>query len=675
MFKRIFICAVAFVFLFTQLSFLYIPASADFPHFSSPDLDNYPDTLEGAMAFVGDTFSAIALDSVGGLCNAVLWPLDSTLGSVFEDKFGTNPYDIPEENFYDIFSDYYSNHGHSGGGGIRDGSPTMDYSGDYSWQTPTSSDAVYIDDGMGGFFTVIDNSHIELPYKEVMDFHVYHHGKEVIKISSSYSNKLFYENTSNTPSKPHIDYGVYTLPDSANACFWAIGIASYESYVGATPYSGNAIWDTSQRYTISRTYYVKESDGSLTPITSEYVTDPKRYYYTIKDYSLPVVQNNSTTLYTYNPVTNNFGDTYYYGADDNGQPCLYDSNNNSYNFNADGTFGSGNLYLIPDFSTLNEGDYINLVNKISNYYMSCYLKLASKADKNNSDLYPYLTNILNRLNGVNSSISSVNSNLSKVSTSLKDTNDLLEQINEGIILLSKNPTTAADNEDIIILLTELKKGLVGDSEPYKLDQIIDLLEKIVENTSEDLTGDHEDYDIDWYIQTIPDLVRSKVDFSSYFIQLSNVLNLLFGSGFDDVDYAEYFDTDNYIVDDSSTEETSSYSVLAACYSSAEPSTSDYPDVFGEELASADVPISSSYYLTSAVAASGVTDESISTPAPVLNVTIWGEDYNLFSYLTPEVHDKIIPLKRLLSIFLYAFYLLWIIKRLPSLLGDKGIGDY
>lgn len=654
MFKRFIICVTLIFFIFTQI--FYIPASALLPTYAAPDLSNYPANLDGAMSFIGDCVSSVAFDCVTIPTNILLYPLDATVGSYCEDYFGVNPFDFPDANFYDCFSGYYLGNGHSGGGGevggYRDGSSNIDYNGSYSWNYPLPADGsgvTYLDDGSGGFFTLVDNSHAELPYIQVIDFICYHGGKVVASLSHR-ANYIWLHDYVDSSSSPEVHYHLDIKNDGYQGYFYCFYTLCFEEIISVDYSNCN--------YTVRNIYNNNISTHSI-----------DRYIVQIKQYSSPIVQNNSTTVYTYNPVTNTIGNNYYYGSDYDGQPCLYDTNNsdNIYYFNDDGTFGSNNLYVIPDFSTLNDIDYVKLSNNVTNYYMSCYLNLASKS--NNSDLYPFLTSLLNQM-------MTINSNVTKGLSTLNNTNSILNQINSAIQYLGKNPTTSNDNADIIILLTELKKGLLGDSEPYKLDQIIDLLKSIADpDSSEDLNGDEDiDYQIDWYIKTIPDLVREKIDFSSYFTQLSNLLNLLFGGGFDDVDYSSYFDTSQYFIESSGSSSVA-LSSLNSSNTYAEPSTSDYPQVFGDELASDDIPISSSLYLSAAVSTSGSTGEASRTPAPVLNVNIMGHTYNLFEYLTPEVYDKIQPFKSLITIFLYVWYLFWIIKRLPGLISDRGFGDY
>lgn len=655
MFKRFIICVSLIAFIFTQVSFFCISVSAaELPSYNMPDLDNYPDGIDGAIEFVGDCYQQVASGFVSGFCDSFCYPLD--IETAYEDKFGFNPFLTPGEqivSLYDLYRDWYLGHGsHTGGGGYRDGS-VIDTDGSYSWNIPVTGDdrTVYLDDGCGGFFTIIDNSHVVLPSTQVVDFMVYHRGSLVIQYKQSVSSQV--------TIKPQIAYNVYTVPDSSNAIFWVAFCWGHESFV-TLPYTDS---------NISSSYVMQNSFGSV------YNRAAFTYKYVIKDYSNPAVQSNSTTLYSYNPLTNSIENYYYYGADLYGQPCLYDSNNTLYNFNDDGTLGDSHLYLIPDFSTLNDNDKIELTNLVTNYYMSVYFNLLRINNSDNSDILPFLTSILNQLMGINANTSdaqtwlkSINSNVVRLDN---DLNTWLRAINDTILSLD---TGSGDNSDLIILLTELKKGLLGDSEPYKPDQIIDLLEQIAKNTSpdpENLDEQPIDFQFDYYVQTVPDMLRERLDVSSYFKQLKNIFSMFFTDDFlSDIDFDEYFNTENYMISDESTD-SSEASAAAVSYS-----TADYPEVFGEELAEEDVDISSSVYLTASVYSSGATIEGSTIPAPYLEVHIMGHTYNLFEYLTPEVYDKIKPLKNLISLVLYAFYFLWVVRSvIPSLFTGSNLNFY
>lgn len=631
------------------------------PTYSTPDLDDYPSSFEGALAFVGDCFAQVGLNTVNGFTNACIYPLDATLGSAMEEKFGTNPFDIPSSTFYDCFSDWYLNHGnHSGGGGYRDGSG-MDTDGSYSWNYPETDDTIYLDDGCGGFFTIISRTYIELPFIEHVVLQVYHRGELVVDFKWGYNCKNLYPSDYPHSDLPSLYYGVYSVEGSSNAIFYYY--YSPGAFIISDDISGSSL--ASNRWKYTRTNKFTSATQTATAGT---------YTFQVKDYSIPSVQNNSTTLYSFNPITNNIENNYFYGADQYGQPCLYDSNNNIYNFNNDGTLGDSHLYLMPDFSTLNDNDKIELTNLLSNYYMSVYLNLLRLKDSGSSDILPFLTTITNQLMGINDSSSDAISWLKSINSSVNqlnsDTSTLLRSINDSILALSKTPGSAEDNTDLIILLTELKKGLLGDSEPYKPDQIIDLLEQIAENTSpnpEDLDEQPIDFQFDYYVQSVPDMLRERLDVSSYFKQLKNIFSMFFNDDFlSDIDFDTYFDTSTYM--DSSDSDAS---VAAASYS-----TADFPDVFGEDLAQEDVDISSSVYLTASVYSSGSTIEGSSIPAPYLEVHLLGHSYNLFEYLTPEAYDKIKPLKSLISLFLYALYFLWVVRSvLPSLFTGSNINFY
>ncbi len=621
------------IIFYTFFSSFTLPVSA--VEYPMPNIENYPEGLDGAIAFIGDHLNRIAANTASDLQDAFIAPLNPEFGQKCQDRFGINPYDCGTL-FYPGFSEYYQSHGNNGGGGYRDGSPTLDTNGSYSWNIPTDSDTMYIDDGCGGFLTVNCRVWVELPNYECYELQVFHKGKLVINESGHTDWYNSYPSNYGKRDPPEWHFGVYTVPNASNAIFYAYYLPGWGKMSSKKPFNPSKPFDS---------YYV---DNKFDSKYGGRYWDADTYSYKIKDYSLPKVQNNSTTLYSYNPVTNNIENTYYYGADDNGQPCLYDNSNNVYNFNTDGTVGDTHNYLVPDFSTLNDNDFIALSNMVKNSYLQIYVNLLQQKDQatgntGNGDLYPLLSNILSALYSGNMIDSNIQS--------------LLYSINCNIENLGKNKTTAADNGDIIALLNALKLGLVGDGEPCKMDQIIDLLKEIAGNTAPSESDLEGDYEIEWYITTIPDLVQSKVDFSGYFVQLNNLLKIVFGNNYKGQDFSDYFAISQYMA----SSDTSEASVVLY--------TSDYPEVYGAELASADVPVEDSVYLSASLYSSGVTDDAMSAVPPSLKFTFMDTEYNLFECLTPEIYDKIQPFKTFLGVFLSISYYLWLVKKLPELVSD------
>ena len=664
MFKRFLICVSVLVFIFTQVSFFCIPVSAaELPTYNLPDLDNYTDDINGAIDFVGDCYQQVASGFVSGFCDAFCYPLDESLHSGMEQKFGIDPFSTIGQqtvSLYDRFRDWYLNHGsNSGGGGYRDGSQSIDTNGSYSWNYPVNDDTIYLDDGCGGFITVNCHTWIKLPYYEYYDLTVYYRGQVLVHESGNLNTSNTYPSSVPNANPPKYYFGIYSVEGSATAYFYYFIIPGAFELEGDP--SGSYLASKGWNYTQRNIYY---PDATQTGSVS-------RKSFTIRDYSNPTIQNNSATFYSYNPTTNSIENNYFYGADENGQPCLYDTDNNIYNFNSDGTLGNSHCYLVPDFSTLNDNDKIELTNLLNNYYMSVYLTLLQQKNTDNSDILPFLTSLLDQLMGINSNTTQANSWLRSINSSVitldNDNIKWLKAINDTILSLNGS-SNSSDYSDIIILLTELKKGLLGTSDPYKPDQIISLLEQIAKNTSPDPENIDElpiDFQFDYYVQSVPDMLRDRLDVSSYFKQLKNIFSFFFNDNFlSDINFDEYFNTQNYMG-------SSDSSVSAVYYS-----TSDYPEVFGEELAQQDVDISSSVYLTASVYSSGSTIEGSTIPAPYLEVNIMGHTYNLFEYLTPEVYDKIKPLKNFISLVLYAFYFLWVVRSvIPSLFSGSNLDFY
>lgn len=627
--------------------------SADMPILDEPDFSNYPADLDGAISYIGDCVTSFGINSKNIAYNALTLPISSSVQNI-EDYFGVDIFPDKETgDYYKYFSDYYLGHGNTGGGGYRDGSPTLNTTdGTYSWGDPQGSNAVYLDDGSGGFFTIIDNSRFSLPYTEIIDVQVYHRGKLIINHVMQSGNKNYYP-PGGYASKPSVKYGVISADGSANAVFYLYAYFSFwhthfdqfaDSYVLAN-----------NNFNYTGDYY--DADGSYYPY--ERTAEFKKYYFTVKSYDKPNITNNTTTVYTYDPTTNNFTNNYYYGADGNGQPCLYDpSNNNQIYFNDDGTINSNNgnkLYLIPDFSKLSDIDLNYFNNAVKNYYNQIYINLLGKKNKDPN------------LNGIYALLFQCNGQLQTISTNEILQSSLLSAINYNIMSLYDR-LGYGNNGDLMLLLLELKKGILGDNPDN--DNIIDLLKQIAENTtpSDIDIDDFKEFTFSVKIQSLSDLIWEKLDVVSYFKQLNSLLRIFFGSYYSNqLDFDNYFNVDNYL-HKSDGEQLQSLS------------TADFPEVYGEELAEEDIDINSSYYLQQSLATASVSDSDfLYDPsadvlvAPSLTFTFFDKTYDLFDFITPDI----IPAIRIFRIFIALVcvikWLFWVIRLIPFLVNDYDTG--
>lgn len=607
--------------------------SADMPYVDYISWDEYSKDLDGAISYVGDNLQRLGHNTGALSYNLLVQPIYDEVNNV-EDYFGVDFFPNGNETkYYDPFADWYLGHGNADGGGYRDGSPTLNTTdGSYSWGDPQSSNAVYLDDGSGGFFTVIDNSRFSLPYTEIIDVQVYHRGKLVINHVVQSGTKNSYP-PGGFASKPSVKYGVISADGSANAVFYLYAYFSFwhthfdqfaDSYVLAN-----------NNFNYTGDYY--DADGSYYPY--ERTAEFKKYYFTVKSYDKPNITNNTTTVYTYDPTTNNFTNNYYYGADGNGQPCLYDpSNNNQIYFNDDGTINSNNgnkLYLIPDFSKLSDIDLNYFNNAVKNYYNQVYINLLGKKNKDPN------------LNGIYALLFQCNGQLQTISTNEILQSSLLSAINYNIMSLYDR-LGYGNNGDLMLLLLELKKGILGENPDN--DNIIDLLKQIAENTKPDK-------------HTLADLfslLMSKFNPSPYFKQLQNLLSILFGQPIGNSDVEASFDINRYF-SFSDSDDTVTLSM----------STADAPEIYGEELAAADIDVSSSLYLQECAMVYSSDTTTIVPYNISLPFMFMGQQYDLFDFTNSEFGETVNQLKSLMSLFMWIAWLFWALKIIPNLFANVG----
>lgn len=627
--------------------------SADMPYVDYISWDEYSKDLDGAISYVGDNLQRLGHNTGALSYNLLVQPIYDEVNNV-EDYFGVDFFPNGNETkYYDPFADWYLGHGNADGGGYRDGSPTLNTTdGSYSWGDPQSSNAVYLDDGSGGFFTVVDNSRYRLPYNEIVDVTVYHRGKIVARENYQGGTSNSYPKGSHS-SKPWVKYGVISSDGSENAIFYlSTGFSFWHIYSECLSES-YILQNNSFKYLGD--YFT--SDGSYS--TYDGFHEFQKYSFTVKSYDKPNITNNTTTVYTYDPTTNNFTNNYYYGADNDGQPCLYDPTNyKQINFNNDGTINSNNgnkLYLIPDFSKLSDIDLNYFNNAVRNYYNQIYINLLSQKNKD-----PNLT-------GVYSLLSQCIGQLQTISNNEFLQTNLLSAINSNIMRLF-DKLGDGNNSDLMLLLLELKQGILGENPDN--DNIIDLLKQIAENTtpSDIDIDDFKEFTFSVKIQSLSDLIWEKLDVVSYFKQLNSLLRIFFGSYYSNqLDFDNYFNVDNYL-NKSDDEQLQSLS------------TADFPEVYGEELAEEDIDINSSYYLQQSLATASVSDSdflydpsSDVLVAPSLTFTFFDKTYDLFDFITPDI----IPAIRIFRIFIALVcvikWLFWVIQFIPALVNDYDTG--
>lgn len=605
---------------------------ADMPYVDYISWDEYSKDLDGAISYVGDNLQRLGHNTGALSYNLLVQPIYDEVNNV-EDYFGVDFFPNGNETkYYDPFADWYLGHGNADGGGYRDGSPTLNTTdGSYSWGYPQSSNAVYLDDGSGGFFTVVDNSRYSLPYNEIVDVTVYHRGKIVVRENYQGGTSNSYPKGSHS-SKPWVKYGVITSDGSENAIFYlSTGFSFWHIYSECLSDS-YILQNGSFKYLGD--YFT--SDGSYS--TYDGFHEFQKYSFTVKSYDKPNITNNTTTVYTYDPTTNNFTNNYYYGADNDGQPCLYDPTNyDQINFNNDGTINSNNgnkLYLIPDFSKLSDIDLNYFNNAVRNYYNQIYINLLSQKNKD-----PNLT-------GVYSLLSQCIGQLQTISNNEFLQTNLLSAINANIMRLF-DKLGDGNNSDLMLLLLELKQGILGENPDN--DNIIDLLKQIAENT---VPEKHS-------LKDLLSLLMNKYNPTSYFKQLQNLLSILFGTSIGSSDVEASFDINKYFsVGDSDNTVTLSMS------------TADAPEIYGEELAEADIDVSSSLYLQecAVVYSSADVDPSYNISLPFM---FMGQQYDLFEFANTETSEIVSKLKSLMSLLMWISWLFWVLKKIPNLFADVG----
>ena len=111
------------------------------------------------------------------------------------------------------------------------------------------------------------------------------------------------------------------------------------------------------------------------------------------------------------------------------------------------------------------------------------------------------------------------------------------------------------------------------------------------------------------------------------------------------------------------------------------STRDARELYGDDLAKADIEVTESDYLSATAMSRGSASEqtrsSISSHlvvAPAIYIEYGGEQFNLFSWVTDDTYDYRRPLKEFIRIIIYIGWLFWVVKFLPSVVNPVASQD-
>ncbi len=321
-------------------------------------------------------------------------------------------------------------------------------------------------------------------------------------------------------------------------------------------------------------------------------------------------------------VITNEGDTYnvYYGVDDDGTPCVYDEQGNRYYYNDDHsiTMGDNKFYIKPNYNSFSDDQITTIFNAYSdmiNYYYNNGYTFADDID------YSY--------------------NFGGGSTG--------GTVDNGVL------------RNILVYVRSIRTNLINFYNKVLgyLEKILNLLTPHTPTEDDPDNPEEPEFDMNIEIQDLPKMIYDKINPASYFKQLNNMLGILFGSDYKSDITDDYFDITKYLKTDEETQEQS-----------LEMTTADLPEVYGEELAEADINIADSAYLTQAAIDAHSSIGSYLAVPPKLSFQYEGVTYDLFEFLTPEIYDKIRPLKEFIRLILIISWSFWSIKFVISIVANN-----
>lgn len=572
-----FFLAFIIVFQFIVPSYCY---AYEFTYTNLPDKNDYPANADGAVSFYWDT-ALTYINNSTDFIEPIIFSMDENKKQEYNDFFGVDIFtdDGDYAPLSSLLTDYYIDHrNYKDSGGYRPGAGQDNVSPEYSF-FPSNDNSTFISDGWGGGFTIVNNSQYSGKYSASYDCAVYYNGRlldhrtgysSIMKtLGDNYlgSNEEYFQKYSGIApygfSLPEYKYSLSKSPDGKSITF---------NYCFYSPCSDNIsdklFFDFLTLPENPDSPYVRFRKKLLhldwnTPDPSSpwqcaiKWSDDTEYgnYLTISKYTVnkPLESsvdeyNNYFRFVTYNPVTNNIDNSQNitYGADNSGQSCYY-YNNQPYSFtknvNSDGTFkiGSDNVFLIPDFKTLNQTDKNGISDLIKNWYLMQLLRLSAKKDPDLAPLYNYLASMLNSFSALSSMVGNIQTLLNNIYNAIRNINQL-------------NPYDQLMLNELINIKNLLMLGSDGTSDKLSLEKIEKLLEKIEENTrppiDEDVTA--EEFEIDWDIQDVMQEFYDKFDVPGYFKLFQLAFKNLTGRDID-IDLTDYLSVEKYLVSDESEE--------------------------------------------------------------------------------------------------------------------------
>lgn len=574
-----FFLAFIIVFQFIVPSYCY---AYEFTYTNLPDKNDYPANADGAVSFYWDT-ALTYINNSTDFIEPIIFSMDENKKQEYNDFFGVDIFtdDGDYAPLSSLLTDYYIDHrNYKDSGGYRPGAGQGNISPEYSF-FPSNDNSTFISDGWGGGFTIVNNSQYSGKYSASYDCAVYYNGR-LLDHKTGYSSIMktlgdnylssdeasFQKYSGIAPygfSLPEYKYSLSKSPDGKsitfNYCFYSpcsdnisdklffdfltLPENPDSSYVRlrrkilhldwnipdpSSPWQHAVIWSDNAEY------------GNYLIISKYTVNKPLES--SVDEY------NNYFRFVTYNPVTNNIDNTknITYGSDNSGQSCYY-YNNQPYSFtknvNSDGTFkiGSDNVFLIPDFKTLNQTDKNGISDLIKNWYLMQLLRLAAKKDTDLAPLYNYLASMLNSFSALSSMVGNIQTLLNNIYNAICNINQI-------------SPYDQLMLNELINIRNLLMSGSSSDNNPDKLslEKIEKLLEKIEENTrppiDEDVTA--EEFEIDWDIQDVMQEFYDKFDVPGYFKLFQLAFKNLTGRDID-IDLTDYLSVEKYLVSDESEE--------------------------------------------------------------------------------------------------------------------------